>query len=176
MLYIKKNPNGDTRTCDVTKVSKQQLYESSEQHINDVRMAMDTFAQMLHAAGHAHDDDKLKDIEGFYRDFKVKFATTDWWDNHRRITRHHLAQSDGIPNSVNLLDILEYISDCVMAGLSRTGEVYPLAMTPELLTAAFNNTVELLKTMVVVQPQSILEKMIEMQQSKIELKEDEVVN
>lgn len=160
MLYIKKNPNGDTRTCDVSKVSKQELMASSIQHIDDVRRALGLFADMLNQAGSVHDMDKIVDIEGFYRDFKVSFATTDWWDNHRHITRHHLAQSDGIPNNVNLLDILEYIADCVMAGLSRTGEVYPLTITPELLTTAFQNTVEFLKTITVIQPPSLLEHMM----------------
>lgn len=40
---------------------------------------------------------------------------------------------------------LEYIADCVMAGMARTGNVYELKMPPELLTKAFQNTVELLK-------------------------------
>jgi hypothetical protein len=78
------------------------------------------------------------------------FKQTGWWDNHRKIHRHHLAQEDGIPADVNLLDVLEYIADCVMAGMARSGSVYDLAMPPELLERAFKNTVELLKAEVEV--------------------------
>jgi hypothetical protein len=51
---------------------------------------------------------------------------------------------------VNLLDVLEYISDCVMAGMARSGSVYDLTMPPELLERAFKNTVDLLKSQVVI--------------------------
>lgn len=46
--------------------------------------------------------------------------------------------------------MIEYISDCVMAGMARSGSVYDLEMPPELLERAFKNTVELLKAEVVV--------------------------
>ena len=52
--------------------------------------------------------------------------------------------------AVNLLDVIEYISDCVMAGMARSGSVYGPEMPPELLERAFKNTVELLKAEVVV--------------------------
>jgi len=55
-----------------------------------------------------------------------------------------------VPEDVNLLDVLEYISDCVMAGMARSGSVYDLTMPPELLERAFKNTVELLKKEVVL--------------------------
>jgi hypothetical protein len=150
MIYVKPSPTADTRTCDVTKVSKQELLISSQQHINDVNNALDFFREMLRIAGNGHDLDKVVDISGFYRDFQTKFENTEWWDNHRRITRHHLNYEDGIPNSVNLLDILEYIADCVMAGMARSGSVYDLQITPELLMTAFKNTVELLKDEIIV--------------------------
>ena len=37
-----------------------------------------------------------------------------------------------------------------MAGMGRSGSVYPLRLSPELLERAFQNTVELLKAQVVV--------------------------
>jgi len=42
------------------------------------------------------------------------------------------------------------ITDCVMAGMGRTGSVYPLNINPQVLMNAFQNTVELLKSQVVV--------------------------
>jgi hypothetical protein len=123
MIEIRKSPTADTRTCDVTQVTKKQLLDSSRQHIADVALAMSFLSSKLFAAAAEHDYDKLTDIDGFYADFQTKFAQTGWWDNHRRIHRHHLGMDDGVPKDVNLLDILEYIADCVMAGMARSGEV-----------------------------------------------------
>jgi len=148
VIEIKKSPTADTRTCDVTKVDRQQLLDSSRQHIADVAKAMAFFSSKLFEAAAEHDYDKLTAIDWFYSDFKTKFAQTGWWDNHRKIHRHHLGQADGVPKDVNLLDILEYISDCVMAGMARSGEVYALGMSPELLNEAFLNTIDLLKSQV----------------------------
>ena len=38
-----------------------------------------------------------------------------------------------------------------MAGMARSGSVYPLKLPPELLERAFQNTVERLKSQVVVE-------------------------
>lgn len=152
MIEIKKSPTADTRTCDVTKVEREQLLDSSRQHIADVAKAMAFFSSKLFAAAAEHDYDKLTDIDWFYHDFRTKFEQTGWWDNHRKIHRHHLGQADGVPEDVNLLDVLEYIADCVMAGMARSGEVYALEMSDELLQKAFINTVCLLKDQVKVYP------------------------
>ena len=152
MIEIKKSPTADTRTCDVTKVDKATLLNSSRQHIADVVKAMAFFSSKLFAAAAEHDYDKLTEIDWFHSDFQTKFEKTGWWDNHRKIHRHHLGQLDGIPKDVNLLDVLEYISDCVMAGMARTGEVYPLQLPVGLLEDAFCNTIDLLKAQVQVAP------------------------
>jgi len=150
MIEILTSKTADTRTCDVTKVTKEQLLESSKQHIRDVREAHQFFSKKIAEAMLAHDTDKITDIDGFYRDFQTKFERTEWWDAHRRLNRHHLTQADGIPADVNLIDVLDFIADCVMAGMGRSGSVYPLNLPPELLERAFQNTVELLKSQVVV--------------------------
>lgn len=41
--------------------------------------------------------------------------------------------------------VLDFIADCVMAGMARSGSVHPLQLSPELMERAFQNTVELLK-------------------------------
>jgi hypothetical protein len=51
---------------------------------------------------------------------------------------------------VNLIDVLDMIADCVMAGMARSGSVYPLNIDPEVLMRAFQNTVEELKANVEV--------------------------
>lgn len=151
MIAIKKSPTADTRTCDFSKVSKETLLESSEQHIADVGMALAFFGTLITRAAVAHDTDKLTDIDGFHKDFLTGFKETGWWDRHRRLNRHHLQQADGIPLDVNLIDVLDFISDCVMAGMARSGSVYELKLPPELLERAFQNTVAILKSQVVVE-------------------------
>ncbi len=150
MIQIHKSATADTRTCDYATVTKAQLLTSSKQHIGDVRKALAYFSILLGQAAHDHDPDKLTDIDGFHADFVTGFKQTGWWDRHRKLNRHHLTMSAGVPEDVNLIDVLDYISDCVMAGLARSGSVYELKLSPELFERAFQNTVALLTRAVVV--------------------------
>jgi hypothetical protein len=152
MITIQKSPTADTRTCDFAHVTKETLLASSKQHIRDVAEAHQFFSRKIAEALLDHDRDKLTDIASFHADFVTGFKQTDWWDRHRRLNRHHLTQDDGIPGDVSLIDVLDFIADCVMAGMARSGSVYPLALTPELLERAFQNTVTMLKNQVVVSP------------------------
>ena len=150
MILISKSATADTRTCDFANTAKETLLASSRQHIGDVVKAMSFFIGKLTEAAGEHDSDKLTTIDWFHKDFVTGFKETGWWDNHRRIHRHHLAQADGVPADVNLLDVLEYIADCVMAGMARSGSVYDLTLPDGVLERAFKNTTELLKSVVVV--------------------------
>lgn len=150
MIEISKSHTADTRTCDFANTPKDVLLKSSLQHIHDVVLALSFFQAMLIKAAGEHDYDKLTTIDWFHADFITGFKQTGWWDNHRKIHRHHLAQPDGVPEDVNLVDVLEYISDCVMAGMARSGSVYEITLSDELLQKAFKNTTELLKAQVVV--------------------------
>lgn len=150
-IKIKKSRTADTRTCDWSKVTKEQLLESSEHHRDDVAKGFEFLAGMLVDQAWQHDHDKLSDIDGFHRDFLTGFKRTEWWDNHRKVNRHHLLQDDGVPEDVNLIDVLDMVVDCVMAGMGRSGSVYPLEIKPDVLMLAFHNTVDLLKSHVVVE-------------------------
>lgn len=145
MIKIHKSKTANTRSCDFANATTRDLLESSLQHIGDVGRGLAFFSALITEAAVRHDYDKLTEIDWFHADFVTGFEETGWWDNHRRIHRHHLAQEDGIPENVNLVDVIEYIVDCVMAAKARTGEVYDLKFTPELLENAFKNTVTLLK-------------------------------
>lgn len=136
---------------DYANVSRETLLASSEQHIGDISAALAAFEDYLREAAAVHDADKITGIDWFHRDFVTGFKETGWWDNHRRIWRHHLAHADGVPTDVNLLDVLEYIADCVMAGKARSGTVTPLVMPDEVLRRAFENTVSLLANAVTVE-------------------------
>lgn len=150
MIQVSKSPTADTRTCDFANTSKETLLTSSRQHIVDVVQGLALFSGLLIKAAGEHDYDKLTEIDWFHADFITGFQETGWWDNHRKIHRHHLTMADGVPDNVNLLDILEYIADCVMAGMARSGSVYKLELSDEVLRRAFENTVELLKKEVVI--------------------------
>src|ERR1700733_414303 len=150
MIEIEQSKTADTRSCDFANTSKETLLASSHQHIHDVRQALIYFREMIEDASARHDHDKISDIDGFHRDFVTGFAQTTWWDNHRKVNRHHLLQADGVPADVNLIDVLDMIADCVMAGMARSGSVYPLNIDAEVLRQAFDNTVELLKSQVKV--------------------------
>ena len=150
-ITIKPSPTADTRTCDWSKVTKEELLRASLMHKQDIAKAIGFFQMLLSEAAVRHDHDKLHAIDHFHSDFRTGFKEAGWWDNHRRVNRHHLRESDGIPEDVNLVDVLDYISDCVMAGMARAGSVYDITIPPELLSRAFANTVELLKASVEVE-------------------------
>jgi hypothetical protein len=154
MIAIKPSPTADTRTCDFRNTPKKTLLDSSEQHLHDVRRGLAFFAGKVMEAANDHDRDKITDIDGFHRDFVNGFTEPDyvlWWTAHRQLNRHHLNMADGVPADVNLVDVLDYITDCVMAGMARSGSVYALKLDPDVLERAFQNTVELLKSQVQVQ-------------------------
>jgi hypothetical protein len=144
MITIHPSKNADTRSCDFKAVTKEELLRSSRQHIMDIGQGLIFFQMMLTDAYMRHDHDKITGIDLFHKEFITGFATTEWQDNHRKVNRHHLLVNDGIPSDVNLIDVIDMIVDCVMAGKARTGIVYPLDIKPETLMNAFQNTVKLL--------------------------------
>jgi hypothetical protein len=153
MITIRKSQTADTRTCDFENTSKETLLASSRQHIGDVVKGLAFFGSKITETAGEHDYDKLTAIDWFHADFVTGFKQTGWWDNHRKIHRHHIDKPDGVPLDVNLLDVIEHITDCVMAGMARSGSVYDLNLPDGLLQLAFRNTVHLLKTQVVVEGQ-----------------------
>ncbi len=145
MIIIKPSPTADTRTCDFANVSRDTLLNSSFQHIADVQNGLRYLGSILEKAAENHDLDKISDIDGFHRDFVTGFKQTEWWDKHRVLNRHHINMAEGIRDDVNLIDVLDFITDCVMAGMARSGSVYPLEIPNDLLQKAFQNTVGLLR-------------------------------
>jgi len=149
MITIKRSPTADTRTCDWSKATKDQLLASSHQHIADVEAGLTFFVMQLYAAARVHDFDKITDIDGFHRDFQTGFKQTDWWDEHRKMNRHHLNMPDGVPDDVNLVDVIEHVVDCVMAGAARSSKgtdgVYAITLPDHVLQRALANTAEMLK-------------------------------
>lgn len=144
MIKIKKSETADSRTCDFSKVSIETLRVSSGSHIFDVSRGLNLFANMLAGAGIFHDHTKLSQLSMFHKDFKTGFETKDWWKMHQTAERHHLKEPEYVPEDVNLIDVLEMITDGVMAGMARTGEYRKEEIPDSLLRKAFDNTIALL--------------------------------
>ena len=159
MITIKKSPTADSRTA-TAPVSKQQLLESSKQHIVDVAKAMDWFSMKLSMAARNHDHTKVSGINSFFDSFErdqqnrkegnpLTFMQEEWFLNHVRTERHHLR--DFCPDDVNLLDVLERVADITMAGMARSGSIYADTLDPVILTRAYQNTIKLLKENITVE-------------------------
>ncbi len=143
-MFIKKSSRADTRTCDWSKVEKQQLLEQSEKHIEDVGQGFDYFMQQMAWARNNHDFTKITFIDDFFNDFKSGFKNTKWWEMHQDIERHHFNTPEFIQENINLIDVIEQIIDGVMAGMARSGEYRFEPLSNELLQKAYHNTAKML--------------------------------
>lgn len=148
-IKIKHNTLGDTRTA--TKVPTFYEFEDANRdHVNDVKNMMRKLADDISERGSKHDFTKMFDPEKslFYRELCAKiegkidsFVDGEWYPMHCRTERHHL--NEYCPEDVNLIDVLEMISDCVCAGMARSGNVYPIEIPSEILQKAVKNTVQM---------------------------------
>lgn len=124
---------------------EETLRKNTRLHINDVQNGMFFIAKKIQDQSALHDHTKLDRLDDFYTALKSDFHDkANWWKYHQDNERHHL--NDRVPDDVNLIDVIEYVCDCVMAGMSRSGYVYDLKLDDEVLQAALKNTVELLKS------------------------------
>jgi len=144
MIEIRKSETADTRTCDWSNVSKQDLLNSSRQHIDDVRAGMEFLIKIMEHSALVHDVTKIIHIDEFHEDFITGFESTKWWGMHQREERHHFNNPEYIQEDVTLIDVLEQITDGVMAGIARSGEYRFEPLSNELLQKAYKNTADML--------------------------------
>lgn len=152
MIMIKKSPTADTRTCDWSKVTEEELQKASLQHIDDVNLGLRYLALLLTLAAHNHDYTKISHLTKFHRDFKTGFKDTGWWEMHQKTERHHFNNPEFVREDVNLIDVLEQIVDGVMAGMARSGKYRHEPIPSDLLQKAYANTAKLLIEQIVVDP------------------------
>ena len=148
-IKIKHNTLGDTRTA--TKVPTFfEFIDANRDHVNDVKNMMRRLADDISERGSKHDFTKMFDPKRslFYRELCAKiegkidsFVDGEWYPMHCRTERHHL--NEYCPEDVNLIDVLEMISDCVCAGMARSGNVYPIEIPSDILQKAVKNTVQM---------------------------------
>lgn len=143
-IKISKSSTADTRTCDWSKVTEEELLLASRLHIADVGLGMRLLAEKLLQAAEKHDHTKISGIAEFHADFKTGFSQTDWWLMHQKEERHHFNDPALVQDDVSLLDVIEQIVDGVMAGMARSGEYRSEPISDELLQKAYRNTVKLL--------------------------------
>ena len=154
-IIIKNTAYADSRTAP-DDITKEKLYEDTEEHIQDVQKAMDFFAEKIHEAGIKHDYTKIQYFDEYAENVlsehtDEEFKNWPWYQRHVYEERHHL--NADCPLDVNLFDVLEMIADCVMAGRGRFGRVTPEYLNlsdPSILIRAYFNTVKLLDDVVEV--------------------------
>jgi len=148
-VYIERTPNADTRSADGA-LRKDLILLDTTKHITAVRTVLFALSDELKIIGNNHDHTKISHFEQFFEDFSKKQQDPEnvdlkklpWWQIHLT-ERHHL--NDKCPENVDLLDVLEMVVDCVCAGKARTGEVYPIEISNDILQKAVKNTQKLLE-------------------------------
>ncbi len=154
-IIIKNTQYADSRTAP-EDITKEKLYDATEEHIKDVQKGMDFFSEKIHEAGLKHDFTKIAYFDEYAEDVLSEHTDEDfkkrpWYQRHIYEERHHL--NADCPLDVNLFDVLEMISDCVMAGKGRFGRVTPEYLNlsdPSILIRAYYNTVKMLDDIVEV--------------------------
>lgn len=143
MITIKKALNADSRTANVN-LSIEDLTNDTKSHISDVSNGMNFIASQIMDRGLKHDNTKLNSMNQFYDAIKSNnIKNTFWYQMHIIQERHHLKSN--VPDDVNLIDVIEHLVDCTMAGLTRSGTIYDTDISPEILEKAVTNTIKLLK-------------------------------
>lgn len=153
-IKILKTTKCDTRAID-DSFSKQDVLSDSIKHILAVMTVARAVAYTFTTNCTKHDWSKVNEpyLTQFYEALKTKktgkeFKELEWYQNHIKLERHH--PNDRCADDINLLDILEMCVDCVTAGLARTGTVYPIEISSDILQKAVANTVKMLQNSIVV--------------------------
>lgn len=143
MIKIFKSPSADSRSAK-TPPTVDVLTNSTKMHIEDVSKGLNFISQEIEKRGSLHDHTKIENMQQFCDALNSgHIKDTDWYKKHITEERHHLKSN--VPEDVNLIDIIEHVVDCTMAGLTRSGDVYDLDISPDVLVLAVQNTSKLLK-------------------------------
>ena len=135
------DPHGDSRHAP-KDTTFNEFHLANTRHIRDVYNVLHFFIDKLETQADRHDYTKLTHERDFWEDFwSSDFVNAGWYQMHVHAERHH--PTSYCHDDINLLDILEMIADCVVAGKARAGQVRPLEINDEILKKAFENTVKL---------------------------------
>ena len=138
MVEIYRSVNGDSRSKD-RSFNKESLRSDTESHISDVQKGIEFIITKLKEAGEKHDHTKLEHMDDFFAALSSNSVKdSQWYRMHTTEERHHLKTH--VPDDVTLVDVLEHVIDCTMAGLARSGQVYDIDIDPAVLQLAVQNT------------------------------------
>ena len=150
IVKMERNCLGDTRTA-THMPTREEFREANWSHKDDVLNLAVAFTAELRSRVGNHDWTKVQAPydEMFYGLMKstiedgADFMDGEWARLHYDVLeRHHLSRH--CPNDVTLFDVLEMLFDCVSAGMTRSGSVYPIDISDETLQKAVSNTVDYL--------------------------------
>lgn len=143
MITVRKSQSADSRSAK-SMPTLDELQQATESHIGDVGKGTEFIASLLIGRGKKHDHTKMENMEEYHAALvSGKIKETPWYQKHITEERHHLKSH--VPEDVNLIDVMEHLIDCTMAGLTRSGEIYDIDISPDVLVLACQNTVELIK-------------------------------
>lgn len=142
-MVVRKSPSADSRSAQ-SQPTVEELKDSTISHIGDVQQGMNFIANMIIERGKMHDNTKMDNMEEFHAALTSgHIKDTAWYNRHINDERHHLKSH--VPDDVTLVDVIEHLVDCTMAGLTRSGQIYDIDLSTDVLQLAAANTVELLK-------------------------------
>lgn len=149
VVEINKLPSTNSREAKKGNISFEDFSNETNIHREDVKNVLYFLASKLEEAGDKHDWTKKERERQFYDSFTaakekgLDFKKDAWYKYHVTTERHHIASH--VAKDINLIDVLEMISDCCCAGLARSGEIRDIEIKPDVLMKAFNDTVQLTK-------------------------------
>ena len=149
VVEINKLPSTNSREAKKGNISFEDFSNETNIHREDVKNVLYFLASKLEEAGDKHDWTKKERERQFYDSFTaakekgLDFKKDAWYKYHVTTERHHIASH--VAKDINLIDVLEMISDCCCAGLARSGEIRDIEIKLDVLMKAFNDTVQLTK-------------------------------
>lgn len=149
VVEINKLPHTNSREAKKGNISFEDFSNETNIHREDVKNVLYSLADKLEEAGEKHDWTKKERERQFYDSFTaakekgIDFKKDAWYKYHVTTERHHIASH--VAKDINLIDVIEMISDCCCAGLARSGKIYDINIDPNVLMKAFNNTVDIVK-------------------------------
>lgn len=145
VIEINKPPKAMKRDGDI---SYQDLRLSTNMHQSDVKRVLYYIAERLKKIGDNHDWSKDTLAPLYYNDYidskrnNKDIHKGEWYKYHYEHERHHLMNS--VPDDVNLLDVIEFITDCCCDGIAEEGKPEKMEISDKLLRKAFENTIEMI--------------------------------
>ena len=145
MIKLIKTNKKTIMNLDRANVTKEQLISTINEHNNDIQKGFTLMSMLMEMRAQNHDHSKLENIDLYHKTFQNNFTDNKQWRNlHHKEERHHLRDTDNIPDDVNLIDVMEMLIDEVMVGSTFKDKYIHKQVDAELLKKAFDNTATLL--------------------------------